>query len=366
TLRNGGKRLWQATGRPLFRLGYHWYREDGSQYPQPIEDDRRTSLPRDVGTGESVSLAAAITAPREPGVYTLKWDMVHEGTTWFADAGADPLPVRITVGLRQYAATWLSHDTPATMIGGRTYTVNLRLRNDGAQTWVAGGSRPFRLGYHWYDSQGNQYVQPPEEDLRTSLPGDVPRGGEVALQARVAAPRTGGDFTLSWDMVHELVTWFAPTGSAPLDLSVRATTSPDLGVRWESPGALVEPGNEARLVLVYGNKGAEATGVRVTVTLPAEAAFLGSAPAMSAVDARTLRYDAGTVGPGASGRIEIRLRLQSGVAAGSSFPVNAAIADDGSWGPDASPADNQAAARLAVPATRTYFPLIQRGTPGGW
>ncbi len=366
TLRNGGKRLWQATGRPLFRLGYHWYREDGSQYAQPPEDDRRASLPRDVGTGESVSLAAATTAPREAGIYTLKWDMVHEGTTWFADAGADPLPVRIIVGLRPYAATWLSHDTPATMLGGRTYTVNLRLRNDGAQTWTAGGSRPFRLGYHWYDSQGNQYVQPPEDDLRTTLPGDVARGGEVTLQARVTAPRTSGDFTLSWDMVHELVTWFAQTGSAPLNLSVRASTSPDLGLRWESPGAIVEPGNEARLVLVYGNKGAEATGVRVTVTLPAEAAFLGSVPAMSAVDARTLRYEAGTVGPGASGRLEIRLRLQSGLAAGSSFPVNASIADDGSRGTDASPADNQAGARLAVPATRTYFPVILKGAQGGW
>jgi hypothetical protein len=38
-----------------------------------------------------------VTAPSEPGDYTLEIDMVHEGVTWFKQRGARPLSINVTV-----------------------------------------------------------------------------------------------------------------------------------------------------------------------------------------------------------------------------------------------------------------------------
>ena len=61
-------------------------------------DDRRTDLYREVAPGESIDMRAALVAPSARGQYTLAWDLVHEGVTWFAAEKANhPLTVAITV-----------------------------------------------------------------------------------------------------------------------------------------------------------------------------------------------------------------------------------------------------------------------------
>ncbi|HUS16981.1 MAG TPA: S-layer homology domain-containing protein, partial [Chloroflexia bacterium] len=79
-------------------LGYRWYTLTG----QPVGgfQDLRTHLPSDVAYGASVTLQAQVGAPSAPGTYELRWDMVHELRTWFADAGSTPLSTRVTVASR--------------------------------------------------------------------------------------------------------------------------------------------------------------------------------------------------------------------------------------------------------------------------
>ncbi|MBI3977718.1 MAG: N-acetylmuramoyl-L-alanine amidase [Chloroflexi bacterium] len=88
TVQNLGWFAWPQAGPNPVHLGYRWYRSDGSQYVQSADGDRRSALPIDaVAYNQTVTINAQLTAPAALGTYTLKWDLVHEGYTWFADAG---------------------------------------------------------------------------------------------------------------------------------------------------------------------------------------------------------------------------------------------------------------------------------------
>lgn len=81
---NGGRKTWTVGDR--FHLAYHWWNLDR----QLLEEGERTSLPRDLGPGESALLEANVRAPRQEGRVLLVWDMVHEHTTWFSGQGVAP------------------------------------------------------------------------------------------------------------------------------------------------------------------------------------------------------------------------------------------------------------------------------------
>lgn len=132
-----------------------------------------------------------------------------------------PLPER-----KPYRVTFLSHDTPAQMDAGRRHSVRFRLRNDGGRIWRRGGPNPVHVGFHWYDRNGRQVLQLPQDDIRSELPVDVQPGAGVELVADVVAPAQAGEYVLEWDLVEEGVTWFRDQGSAPLPLPVVVQVPP--------------------------------------------------------------------------------------------------------------------------------------------
>ena len=97
-VQNCGTLTWPAGGANPVRLGYHWIDGNGQLVPLPPEADHRTSLPSEVPFAAQVNWTGALlTAPLTPGDYMLRWDMVHEGITWFADHGSQPLAAPISV-----------------------------------------------------------------------------------------------------------------------------------------------------------------------------------------------------------------------------------------------------------------------------
>ena len=77
-----------------FALGYHLYVASGATY---VWDGARTSVGATLPNGASATYNAAIRVPTAPGTYTLKFDMVREGVTWFSGQ-AVPMPsVTLTV-----------------------------------------------------------------------------------------------------------------------------------------------------------------------------------------------------------------------------------------------------------------------------
>ncbi len=96
TLQNSGLKTWQAKGKNMVRLGYHWFTPDGQ--PVAVAEDIRTALPTNVATEQKVKLEQVeFSAPLTEGQYVLQWDLVEEGITWFSNAGANPLQTEIKV-----------------------------------------------------------------------------------------------------------------------------------------------------------------------------------------------------------------------------------------------------------------------------
>jgi len=94
-VQNVGSRTWQQGGSNPVHVGYKWFNTTGQ--PQMDMETRRTALPSDIAQNQETALGAILIAPKTPGTYTLRWDLVAEGMTWFADAGNPPLVVPVFV-----------------------------------------------------------------------------------------------------------------------------------------------------------------------------------------------------------------------------------------------------------------------------
>jgi len=119
-----------------------------------------------------------------------------------------------------YRELWITHNTPAVLAPGQTVSVSITLQNKGSLTWVKDGKYAYHLGYHWYRTDGTQFVQSPDDDKRTALPYDVAPEQSVTLNALLTAPREPGQYRLEWDMVREGYTWFKAEGNQPLNVNI--------------------------------------------------------------------------------------------------------------------------------------------------
>ena len=72
-------------GRRLVRLGAQLCGADGTLINR---DFARAWLPQPLGPGDQTDVAIEIPAPREPGRYGLKFDLVSEGIDWFERCGS--------------------------------------------------------------------------------------------------------------------------------------------------------------------------------------------------------------------------------------------------------------------------------------
>lgn len=119
SIRNTGWFTWPQAGiTNAVRLGYHWLDGGGQQVVQPPEDDHRGPLDHDLTFGHTYDFEPAlVTTPITPGIYTLAWDMVHEGVAWFHEANAASPQLTMTLTIT---------NTPPLTISGRLLDVRGR------------------------------------------------------------------------------------------------------------------------------------------------------------------------------------------------------------------------------------------------
>jgi hypothetical protein len=84
TLENGGSATWYSRGRDGLQLSYHWLDPLGNPV---VWDGTRTAFPRPVAPGETVELELGLDAPRPPGRYVLRLDLVEEHRFWLEELG---------------------------------------------------------------------------------------------------------------------------------------------------------------------------------------------------------------------------------------------------------------------------------------
>jgi SpoIID/LytB domain protein len=108
------------------RVSYHVFDSGGSVV---VWDGRRSSLPKDVGPGETVTVDAVGVAPSANAQYTVRWDLVQEGVAWFSTYGlatkSDPLQV-----------------FPGVTIYGKGWGHGVGMSQWGAQGWATGAGGP--------------------------------------------------------------------------------------------------------------------------------------------------------------------------------------------------------------------------------
>jgi hypothetical protein len=208
TVTNTGMGTFPVTSSYPVNLGYHWHDAAGRAV---VWDGARTKLPADLPSGQSVSLTAPVVAPTNPGTYSLRFDLVQEGVTWFSLKGAAPTDFTVTVAgqlVPAYGAGYSSGVPTAAMAGTNT-SVPMIVTNNSNFPWSAAGANPVTLSYHWSTPSGATVVW---DGARTKLAADLQPGQSVQLQANLAFPRSAGTYVLTWDLVHEGISWFSGKG----------------------------------------------------------------------------------------------------------------------------------------------------------
>ena len=83
-LENAGGATWRSRGDDGLQLSYHWLDTHGNAI---VWDGERTAFPHPVAPGETVTVDVALDAPRPPGRYVLRFDLVEEHRFWLSEVG---------------------------------------------------------------------------------------------------------------------------------------------------------------------------------------------------------------------------------------------------------------------------------------
>ena len=102
-IKNASEVAWWARGAPVntrpdnkfyLAAGNRWLKADGTLHTNM---DGRYGIARDLKPGEETEVPLVITAPNEPGEYTLEVDVIQEQVAWFSDKGSPTAKTKITV-----------------------------------------------------------------------------------------------------------------------------------------------------------------------------------------------------------------------------------------------------------------------------
>ncbi len=130
-----------------------------------------------------------------------------------------------------------------------TTTIHVSVRNASDFSWPSGRDNPdhppVMLGNHWLDRAGNLICN---DDGRATLPADLQPGQEITLPLQITAPSTPGAYTLEFDMVQEMISWFKLKGSRTA--RVRATVRPKIAPSTSTNGSsAVDVSSDAALAI---------------------------------------------------------------------------------------------------------------------
>ncbi len=77
-----------------FNLSYHLYAASGNVY---VWDGARTAIAAPIARGGLATLNASVRMPPIAGTFTIRWDLVQEGVTWFSGANVPTGNATLTV-----------------------------------------------------------------------------------------------------------------------------------------------------------------------------------------------------------------------------------------------------------------------------
>jgi len=247
TIRNAGTKPWYP-GDGVF-LTSRWYKE-GVLF---ADSGIRVPIQEVVPAGKSIEKMVGVMVvdqdrnPLAEGDYELRWELLRGRDQWFSSGGDAPLivPVKVSAaGLPGF--TLVSSTAPTLMKSGATYSVKLRVRNDGPTAWTAATGK---IGYRWEKasvrlSSGSEDSAAllASNDAAASFAADVPPGRIVEVTVPVSVVGKDGaplpvwtqkdlwSYLLKWD-VFDGEKWLAGPSVGEAAEAV-AVTSSDLGPKF--------------------------------------------------------------------------------------------------------------------------------------
>ncbi len=216
-LRNDGANAWSADTKlaPTPR-----------DQPSTLHDDSWLSDTRIVSPGavarNAVGHFAVTLRGGAPGEHIQSFGLVQEGVSWFSSSGGPPdtqLAVKVDVIARDHAGTLVEdgfakdEDGFVVVEQGSTAQGYVDVRNDGHVTWDS----TVRLAPTPRDQPSDVAAASWMSPTRVATAdADTPEGSVARFTFEVQG-NTVGDFTQTFGLVHEAVTWFADAGFGPAD-----------------------------------------------------------------------------------------------------------------------------------------------------
>jgi hypothetical protein len=184
-LRNDGAAPWR---KGKVKLGYRWDSPDEQPSPeQPSGAQGLADLPKDVGTGQIVTVPIAIEAPASPGPHVITLEL-RQGDQVMCQVGqqeVQAVPAEPSVRL-------VRAEVPRAMQAGEQYKANLVLGNVGPGAWGKGQVSVSAL-WHYLDG-----TEAGLESAANVMSEATPVGSVGLVQVPLPAPRQGGSYRLAF------------------------------------------------------------------------------------------------------------------------------------------------------------------------
>jgi hypothetical protein len=158
---------------------------------------------RDIPPGEIATFSFNVMAPKQPGIYSFRWQMARGDDRFGMATPTTKIMVTSssTFGPETYGAEFISQNVPEEMKTDRNYTVIIVFKNTGNRAWraprIALGSQNPENNLTWLLNR----VEMKKSDL--IKPGQV-----KAFEFDVRAPLQTGDYNFQWQLINRSASWF--------------------------------------------------------------------------------------------------------------------------------------------------------------
>jgi hypothetical protein len=231
-VQNSGTSDWDSVN--LVGLSYQWI-QDGKPVGERGAEITSKGQVRGDARSFLIGVAAPISQskPLPPGPYELEFNMtrrVGDELVWFDQEETAPYRIPVIVGEapagRPY---WLGSNMPSLTRENAEYPAQVRLRNDGSDTWRKGS---LSVGYRWRRVSTYLKGASADEDVvlgegkRVPLTTDVPPGRVVTVDVPVATRDAQGRPLAIWSPQEDwtyVLEWDLFDGSRPVGQSGGAT-----------------------------------------------------------------------------------------------------------------------------------------------
>jgi lysozyme len=225
TLKNIGAKSWNTSTK----IGTTQPRDRTSPFYASdwLAPNRLAGVTGTVAPGADFDFKFTFQAPNTPGMYDEFYGVVQEGVAWFSDPGQGGPPdndieAKIQVVEAEYHGELVSQTFPTLkdaaimMTTGQTMTGSITMKNVGTSTWKAGVTKLAPTPRDKSSPLGSTGWL--SATRVSSPPADVPTGQTYAFPLTLTAGAPG-DYTQTFSLVEESVTWFAdaPMGGGPPD-----------------------------------------------------------------------------------------------------------------------------------------------------